>query len=144
VLKDEQEQRIETLAKAELDSKLLSLHVGMRGGEVLGYAWIDVHTVRTLPEGLMVLLTPDGRVRSVRVLAFYEPPEYLPNNRFRAQYEGKMLDAELQLGQSIQGVAGATLSSMATTRAVRRALAMYQVLIAPTPDEPGEPASPRE
>jgi hypothetical protein len=142
VLTADQKKRIEDLAQAPLGSQLVSVNVGWRGADVMGYALIDVHTVRTVQQGLMVVVTPDGHVGSVRVLAFYEPAEYLPNDRFRRQYEGKQLDANLQLGKGVQAVSGATLSSVATTRAVRRSLAIYQVLIAGAAAGSAPPAGP--
>ena len=63
VLTQEQTDRVEQLAQASLSSKIVTLHVGYRGEELLGYAHIDVHTVRTLSEALMVVLTPTGQVR---------------------------------------------------------------------------------
>ena len=77
----------------------------------------------------MVVLTPEGSVRSVRVLAFYEPLDYLPNDRWYAQFEGKSLAAPLRMGGDIHAVVGATLSSRAATQGVRRALAYYRVLV---------------
>jgi len=129
VLSDSQVDRIRELSRSELDSKLVNLYRGMRGEEVLGYAFIDVHTVRTLPEAFMVILGPDGRVRSLRMLAFHEPLEYQPTLGWYGQFEQKSLDAPLRLGNDIHGVVGATLSARATTRGVRRALALYQVLV---------------
>lgn len=130
VLSDEQVKRIRELSRSEIDSKLVTLYRGMSGDEVLGYAFIDVHTVRTLPEAFMVVLSPDGRVRSLRMLAFHEPLEYQPAPGWYAQFEKKSLSEPLRLGNDIHGVVGATLSSRATTRGVRRALALYQVLVA--------------
>jgi len=129
VLSDPQVARIQELSRSEIDSKLVNLYTGMRGDEVLGYAFIDVHTVRTLPEAFMVVLTPDGRVRSLRVLAFHEPLEYQPTRGWYDQFEQKSLGAPLRVGNDIHGVVGATLSARATTRGVRRALALYQVLV---------------
>jgi hypothetical protein len=110
--------------------------------------------VRTVQQGLLVVVDPTGHVKSLRVLAFYEPPEFLPNDRFRAQYEGHALDDNLQLKRDIQAVSGSTLSSVATTRAVRRSLALYDVLVAsahpgvgaggasaPAPSAPPAPAA---
>ncbi len=102
---------------------------GIRDGDVIGYALIDVHNVRTLPEAFMVVLSPAGDVRSLRVLAFHEPLEYKPTNRWYRQFDNKSIDARLRLGGDVHGVVGATLSARATTRGVRRALAYYQVLI---------------
>jgi hypothetical protein len=130
VLTAEQSSRIEKRSRAPLDARIVTLHVGWRRGELLGYAVIDIHTVRTLPEALMTVLEPDGSVRSVRVLAFHEPEDYLPPGRWFEQFAEKRLDSELQLKRDIHAIAGATLSARATTRSVRRALALWEVLVA--------------
>ena len=129
VLDDDQVERIEFLAKSELDSKLVKIYTGMREGKVLGYALIDVHNVRTLPEAFMVVLNPAGEIRSLRVLAFHEPLEYKPTNRWYSQFDNRTIEAPLRVGGDIHGVVGATLSTRATTRGVRRALAYYEVLL---------------
>jgi len=129
ILDDDQVERIESLAKCELDSKLVKIYTGMREGEVLGYALIDVHNVRTLPEAFMIVLSPTGEVRSLRVLAFHEPLEYKPTSRWYRQFDNRSIEAPLRIGGDIHGVVGATLSAHATTRGVRRALAYYEVLL---------------
>jgi Na+-translocating ferredoxin:NAD+ oxidoreductase RnfG subunit len=129
VLDDVQLEQIQGLAKCELDSKLVKIYTGMRDGNVIGYALIDIHNVRTLPEAFMVVLSPAGEVRSLRVLAFHEPLEYKPTDRWYRQFDNKSIDASLRLGGDVHGVVGATLSARATTQGVRRALAYYQVLI---------------
>jgi hypothetical protein len=131
LLDDAQAARVEALSGGRLDTRLVTLHTGLRAGHVLGHALIDVHTVRTLPEAVLVVLTPEGTVRSLRVIAFHEPEEYLPGERWLSQFEGHGLEASLRLHGDIHGVAGATLSSQAVTLAVRRALALFQVLVAP-------------
>ncbi len=139
ILTDSQAEAIQSRARAPLDSRIVTLHVGWRTNELLGYAVIEVHTVRTLPEALMIVLAPDGRVRSVRVLAFYEPVDYLPPGRWLAQFDEKRLGPALQLKRDIHAIAGATLSARAATRSVRRALAFYEVLIAePAPRVAGD------
>jgi Na+-translocating ferredoxin:NAD+ oxidoreductase RnfG subunit len=130
LLDDEQTRRIEQLAKSHLESRLVRIHRGYCKNELLGYAIIDVHNVRTLPEAFLVVLTPEGAVRTLRVLAFHEPLEYMPSARWYQQFEGKTLAAPLRLGGDIHAIVGATLSSRATTEGVRRALALYQVVIA--------------
>jgi Na+-translocating ferredoxin:NAD+ oxidoreductase RnfG subunit len=129
VLTDAQTEEVQELARAPLPSRIVTLHVAWRGDELLGYALIDVHTVRTMPEALMVVLSPDGVVRSLRVLAFHEPPEYLPTDAWREQFEGRKLADDLQLRRGIDAISGATLSSRAATRTVRLALALHRVLI---------------
>ena len=129
VLSDAQVEEIQRIAKSKLESKLIQIHTGSRDGEVIGYAMIDIHNVRTLPEAFMVVMSPTGEVRSLRVLAFHEPLEYKPTNRWYRQFDKKSIDSPLRLGGDVHGVVGATLSARATTRGVRRALAFYEVLI---------------
>jgi hypothetical protein len=129
VLNESQVARIEKMSRCQLDTKLVKLYTGIRGDEVLGYAIIDIHNVRTMPEAFMVVLTPEGSVRSIRVLAFYEPLEYQPTRRWYGQFERKSLKEPLRVGGDIHGIVGATLSARATTRGVRRALAYFEILV---------------
>ena len=129
VLDDAQVERVRQLAETEVDRKLWTIHTARRAGQTLGYALLDLRTVRTLPEALLVVLTPEGTVRSLRILAFHEPAEFQPPPRWLALFEGRKLDDELKLKRGIQQITGATLSSQSVTRAVRTALALYQVLI---------------
>ena len=129
-LTDDQQKQVETLARTRLDSKLVTLYIGRRGQKPLGYAMIDVHNVRTLPEAVMVVLSPEGRVASTLILAFYEPLEYLPNERWLKQFDQTRLTPDLRVGGRIAGITGATLTARAMTESVRKVLALYQVLIA--------------
>ena len=128
-LNAEQAARVEELARSPLESPLLTVHVGRKGDETLGYAFLDIHVVRTQPEALFVVLTPEGIVDSVLIVAFHEPLEYMPSERWQAQFPGKTLTPDLQVRRAIAPISGATLSAHAMTDAVRRALAVYQVAL---------------
>jgi len=129
VLDDAQAARVEAIARSPVGSKLVKLHRAWKGDAILGYAFIDMHTVRTLPEAFLVVLSPEGEVRSLRLLAFHEPLEYQPTSRWYDQFEHKSQHSPLRLGGDIHGIVGATLSARATTRGVRRALALYEILV---------------
>jgi len=62
-------------------------------------------------------------------VAFHEPEEYLPTERWLRQFDHKSLRPELQVQKDIRGIAGATLSSQAVTNAVRSVLAFFQVVV---------------
>jgi Na+-translocating ferredoxin:NAD+ oxidoreductase RnfG subunit len=85
--------------------------------------------VRTQPEALLVVLGPEGGLRSVRVLAFHEPLDYLPSGRWYEQFGGKSADDAFRVGHDVHGIMGATLSARASAEAVRRSLACYEVLV---------------
>jgi hypothetical protein len=130
VLSEEQARRVEALARAPMETRLVRIWRGVRDEQIQGYALIDVHTVRTHPEAFLVLLSPEGSVRSVRILAFHEPLDYLPTERWYRQFDGKARGDALRVGGDLHGIVGATLSAQATAQGVRRALALYRVLIA--------------
>ena len=130
-LTDEQAKQVEGLAKVKLESKLITVHIGRRNQKVLGYAMIDIHVVRTQPEAVMIVLSPDGVVESTLILAFHEPLDYLPQARWLRQFSKKALTPDLALNQGIAAITGATLSAYGVTDSARRALAVYQVMIAP-------------
>ncbi|HEY8516884.1 MAG TPA: FMN-binding protein [Candidatus Binatia bacterium] len=128
-LTDEEQARVEELAKAPLESQLVTVHVGEKDGAPMGYAFIDTHIVRTLPETLLIVVAPDGSVAKLLLLAFYEPPDFEPSERWLEQFPNRKLDPAMRVDRDIHGIAGATLTSHAVTSAVRRALALHQVLI---------------
>jgi len=137
--------RIQSITRDDDPARVVVIHTAWRGETLLGYAHIDVHNIRTKPEAFLVVLSPDGVVRSVRVLAFHEPLDYLPTERWYAQFRGKSGDDRLRVGGDIHGVVGATLSAQAASDGVRRMLAYYEVLlrpaeVAPTPARTAAPA----
>jgi hypothetical protein len=135
VLGDAEAKAIEQISGGPLESRLVTVYRGVRGGETQGYAFIEMHTVRTLPEAFLVVLSPAGEVRSVRMLAFYEPNEFLPSERWLAQFDGRALSPELRLGGAIHGIAGSSLSSRAVTMGVRRTLALFDLVVRHAPPD---------
>jgi Na+-translocating ferredoxin:NAD+ oxidoreductase RnfG subunit len=130
-LTDEQSKRIEEIARAKLESKLVTVHVGYERDAVLGYAFLETHNVRTQPETLLIVLSPEGKLERLLVAAFYEPPEYEAPKRWLEQFQGKALGPDLTVNQGIHGIAGATLTARAVTSAVRRAMAVFEVAVLP-------------
>jgi hypothetical protein len=124
----EQVNEIQQLAKVKLESNLFSFYVGKKQGEIIGYAAIETHNVRTKPETLLVVLNASGQLRHVFTLAFHEPPEYQPPERWFDQLGNHTLE-QLSFSQDIQGISGATLSTGAALNAARKVLAVYQVTI---------------
>lgn len=125
----DQHERIEQLARAPIESDMVTVYVGTRDGAALGYAFFDTHQVRTLPETFLIVLDTDGTVVGTYLLAFYEPLEYVPSERWLKQFDGRRLGDELAVGRGVAAITGATLTSRAVTAGVRRALAYYTVLL---------------
>lgn len=127
-LDQEDMDRVEELAGSEPGGAIVTYYVGGTATEALGVAYFDVHRVRTLPEVLMIVVTPTGRVDRVEILRFAEPREYLAPDGWLDQFEARGLADDLANKTSVAGLTGATLTSRAVTNAVRRALALHEVL----------------
>jgi hypothetical protein len=128
-LTDAEMKQIAKSSGAPVPSALVARYVATAGGRVVGRAYLDTHTVRTKKESLLIMLDADGKVKRIEVVAFLEPPEYQPSERWYDQFAGKKLEQGLRLSGEIHPVTGATLTAKATTEAVRRILAIDQMLL---------------
>lgn len=131
--------RAEAGADAPVDQSVVSYYVATRGGAPMGVAYFDSHRVRTLNEVLMIVVGPDDKVQRIEVLRFGEPPEYHPRDGWLAQFEGHTLAPDLSLKGSIRAMTGATLTSNAVTRSVRRVLALHRQIHPFMPTAPSGP-----
>lgn len=120
----DERRRAADLAGAKVNSRLVVRYRSDCGG----VAYFDVHRVRTLAETVMVVVDSEGRVARLEVMSFFEPEEYIPRRSWYDQFLRLRLDSRLRLKRSIHAVTGATLTARATTDAVRRILALDQVL----------------
>jgi Na+-translocating ferredoxin:NAD+ oxidoreductase RnfG subunit len=128
VLTADQMKKASELAGSPIPSALVVRYVATCDGKPAGIAYTDTHRVRTHPETLLIVVGPKASVERVEVLSFDEPLDYIPREQWYGTFKNKKLDPELQIKKAIPFVTGASLTSRATTDAVRRALALDQVL----------------
>ena len=128
-LTEGQVKKIESLAKSELESKLYTFYVGKKGPETLGYAVIDTHVLRTKTETLMLVINPDGTLRQVEILAFFEPEDYMPATNWLNLFRDEPLNGSLWIGRDIPNMTGATITSNSLVKSVRRVMAVFEVAL---------------
>lgn len=124
----DQQQHAAQLAREEISTALVARYVVKRDGQLVGRAYIDTHIVRTKRESLLISLDANGEVKRIDVTAFLEPRNYQASERWFRQYEQQSLSDDLALQRLIRPIAGATLTALAANQAVRRVLAIDQVL----------------
>lgn len=122
-LTDAQAKAAGEAARSRLESKIWTYYVA---GSTTAY--FESHLVRTMNETVMVVVGADSAVAFVEILSFAEPEDYLASPRWLAQFKGKPLNEDLAVRRGLRNIAGASLTSEAVTRAVRRALAVHQIL----------------
>lgn len=129
-LSQEQLERASKRGRVKIDSSVWTYYVGLASGAATGYAYFDTHVVRTMPETFMAVLNPDGSVRSVELLAFAEPDDYLPRPSWLKQFHGRRADEDLMVGRALRNITGASLTSNALADGVRRVLAVHREAVA--------------
>jgi electron transport complex protein RnfG len=134
----EQMKNAATRAGEPVRTPLIARYTARVGGAVVGRAYIETHTVRTKKESLLISLDRAGKVQRVDVVAFLEPAEYLAPTPFLDQFTGRHLEDDVRLHRAIRPIAGATLTAGAVTEAVRRVLAIDEVLGAADADRQSE------
>lgn len=123
----QQVQQVKSAGGAQ-PSELVVRYVGRNNGQTVGYVYFDAHRVRTLPETIMLVVTPAGVISKVEILSFKEPQDYLPKRRWLDQLHGRRLDDELSLRKAIRPISGASLSGRAIVDASRKVLAIHRAL----------------
>ncbi len=105
-----------------------NFYVARTGKKVDGYALIDHEVGKTEPITFLTAITPEGEVKAVEVLVFREPiGSEIKDKRFLKQFGGKKGSDPIRIGQDIRNITGATLSSRAVAKGVRRALVLWEV-----------------
>lgn len=112
----------------EISQSVVSFYVGSVGGNPIGVAYFDAHQVRSMQEIVMVVVAPDHTTRQVEILRFDEPPEYRASTAWLGQLRGKDLGPDLAIRKGIVNLTGATLTSRALVRSVRRVLAEDRII----------------
>ena len=95
-----------------------------RAGALLGFAQVRNVKGKELPITYLVAIDSADTLRDIDILVYREPyGGEVAYDPWRKQFRGKTAAAPLQLGKDIRNVSGATISSNAVTRAVRKTLA---------------------
>ncbi len=120
---------IEKFIKGKFFKRRVYFYVAKRGRQTQGYATVMNEIGKTEPITFMVILNREGVVKSVNILVFRETQGYeIENPMWRKQFIGKSLKDPLRLKKNIDNISGATLSSRAVTKGVKKVLAVFNVV----------------
>lgn len=126
-LSETQARTIEEQTGAVNLSRFYTFYRAAQNGRTIGYAVFDTHRVRTKDETLLISINPDGTLRGIRVISFFEPEEYLPPERWLNLLGGKTGMDSLAPGADLPVISGATLTSRSVARSARVALLVHRL-----------------
>ena len=118
--------------KATVHPGIVTYFKGYRDDKtLLGYAFIDSGVIRTHNGVFMVVMLPDGTLKDVFVLAFNEPLEYMPTEKWLELFRGKSLSEIPVIGKNVPPIMGSTLTVNAISTSVRRVQGIFTEFLKP-------------
>jgi thiamine biosynthesis lipoprotein ApbE/Na+-translocating ferredoxin:NAD+ oxidoreductase RnfG subunit len=128
-LDDNQLQKTQALLGESFRKRDYLFYVGRAGEQIVGYALILEVIGKERPITFLIGIRPDGKIAGMEVLIYRESEgSSIRHGRFMRQFHNKGKEDPLQLGDDIQPISGATISSRAATYAARKALALFEVV----------------
>lgn len=97
----------------------------LKDNKVIYYCAIDKARGYQSLVAMLAVVDPDGNLKNVAVIEQQETPVFfgrLINKKFIDQFAGQKINNGFKLGENIDAVTGATVSSTAVTRAVNNAV----------------------
>jgi Na+-translocating ferredoxin:NAD+ oxidoreductase RnfG subunit len=130
-LTTEQKNKVSERLGKRIQNEIYTFYRGTRDDPAvpIGYGVVLDVIGKERPISYMIGVSPQARIIGIEVLIYRESQgSEIRSKRFMRQFVGKTADAPLQLGRDIDGISGATLSSRSTAYAVKKALALTQVV----------------
>lgn len=128
-LTSDQLSKAQQLAGKMFKENYFRFSIGRKEKEAVGYAMMLEVVGKERPITFLIGIEPNGLIKGVEVLTYRESRgAEIRYPRFMAQFLKKKIDDPLSLGQDIQPISGATLSSRAAAYAVRKALSVFEVV----------------
>lgn len=128
ILSEAQVQQLSKASQQTIETKLYRLYIAKNEAKTLGYGVLLNKKVRTKTAISLYLIGIDGKIKSIEIVAFNEPIEYLPAKTWLDGFDNKSGSNTLRLNQDIPTVSGATLSARAITDGSRIALSLIDIV----------------
>ena len=129
LLSKTQASKIQKSSKTKLDSKIFRVFKATKESKLLGYGILVNKKVRSKNAVVIYFISNKSVLKSIEVIAFNEPIEYLPSDKWNSQFEDVGTDKMLRVSKEIPTITGATLSARSITDGSRVAFAFYNEVL---------------
>ncbi|GIU00753.1 hypothetical protein TSL6_12590 [Sulfurovum sp. TSL6] len=129
ILTKKQFSQVQSRAKAAVRTKIYRYYDIKSKNERLGYAVLIARKVRGKKATVLYAFDNCGKLKFTEIMAFGEPPEYIPNKTWMGQLQNRDASATLTVGKDIPTISGSTLSARSITEGARVARAIYEIVL---------------
>ncbi|MFA6144105.1 MAG: FMN-binding protein [Sulfurimonas sp.] len=127
ILSQAQVQQLMKASQQPIETKLYRVYSAKNDSKTVGYGVLLNKKVRTKTAIALYLIDMSGKIKSIEIVAFNEPIEYLPTKTWLDGFDNKSSANTLKLNQDIPTTTGATLSARAITDGARIALSLIEI-----------------
>ena len=121
-------ERVEKRSGQPVLGKVI-VHEAAVNGKLIGFGIVDDVRGKAQPITYMTLFHPDGTIAEIEVLVYREPyGGEIQYETFRRQFRGKKASSPIRVGNDIQNIAGATISSKAITNGAKKIAVLFDEL----------------
>jgi len=129
VLSKVQYESIKKRAKAAVRTKIYRYYDIKSGSKIIGYGVLITRKIRTKKATVLYAFDLSGKLKFSEIMAFGEPPEFIPNKQWMSQFINQTPSAKLTMGKDIPTISGSTLSARSISDGARIARAIYEVVL---------------
>jgi len=128
LLTKKQASVIQKEARGKLRSKIFRIFKATKNNKILGYGILVNKKVRS-KNAVILYFISNGILKSIEIIAFNEPMEYLPSKKWNSQFENIETEKMLRVSKEIPTISGATLSARTITDGSRLAFSNYNEIL---------------
>ena len=129
ILTKKQFSQVQARAKAAVRTKIYRYYDIKSNTKRLGYAVLISRKVRAKKATVLYAFDNSGTLKFTEIMAFGEPPEYIPSKTWMSQLQNRDDSVILTVGKDIPTISGATLSARSITEGARVARAIYEIIL---------------
>ncbi|KHE90230.1 MAG: FAD:protein FMN transferase [Candidatus Scalindua rubra] len=122
-LTKEEKSQLQNKLKRKIYEDFFVVYMGMKSGEVTGYAIITEEIGKFHPYTFVVSVDLKGKIDKIAVLVYRESRgSEIAKKRFLYQFKGKSLKNKIRINKDIINISGATMSVVTMCKGVKKVL----------------------
>ena len=129
ILTATQFKEVRKKAHTAMDTKVYRYYNIFSKAKKLGAAVLITRKVRSKKATVLYAFDSKGTLRFSEIMAFGEPPEFIPSKIWMSQLQNQKPTAKLTIGKDIPTISGATLSARTISEGARVARAIYETVL---------------
>ncbi len=129
ILSKAQFSKVRSRAKTAIKTRVYRYYNIISKSKKVGIGVLITRKVRAKKATVLYAFDNKGTLRFSEIMAFGEPPEYIPSSIWMQQLQDQKPTAKLTVGKDIPTISGSTLSARSITEGARVARAIYEIVL---------------